>query len=246
MEQIEQDARKRHGGSQYALTWRARNEQNLSKKNLLWMLLALQVLMVYVVVLVIWYFGYLIIDNLIGVDGLAWLIGAIFIGSFIEGYLSPERSITAASSFYSIAADMKRTEQRELFPRFLFLFSAAMSVSLAMLVMLFYSRRLQKLSSTELDVLGSIFSKVGFWAFADRIYDVISMRYAQRHQGLFNNADNKQQIAISFALACKWAMASPKNSNNQKIFMSMIKGVMSEYPDLPKEVTVRLNESLTM
>ncbi len=246
MEQIEEDARKRHGDSLYDLTWRARNEQNLSKKNLLWTLLALQVSMFYVVVVIIWYVGYLVNNQIIGISGWVWLISATATAAFIEGYLSPKRSISNASSFYSIAADMKRTGQQGVFPRLLFLFSGIMSVLLAMLVMTFASRRLHLFSSTDLDVLGSILSKAGRWNMAKNIYQEIQLKYAGR---LDKNSDTQYQLSVSFGLACKWMMSSPAfDGNKQRIsdtlYKSMIMDVVREYPEMSPEVAMRFREAL--
>lgn len=247
MNSIEKTARDRHGDLQYDLTWKARNEQNLSKKNWLWTLLALRVLLVsYGIVALIWYCGYLITDHLVGVDGWVWLIFATPMAILIEGFFYQKRSISKASSFYSIAADMKRTNQRGRFPKLLFYFSGGMSLLLAMFVVAFSSHRLHKLSSTDLDVLGSIFSKAGCWNMAKEIYKIIQQQYVAR---VGKSPDVQMQLSISFGLACKWMIGKPapsdeKQKNRDVLYRSMMMDVVREYPKMPPEVAMRFREAL--
>lgn len=244
MYSIETAARNKHGDRLYELTWRARNETDLSKKNWLWALLALRVSMYYIVFFFLSYVVYKIFQHPASPTAFyiyTFLVVLAFV--LIEGFLVPQKSIESASSFYAIAADMKRTGQRGFFPRLLYFFSGSMSVLLAMLVMSMSFGKVKRFTSTELDVLGSILSKAGRWNMAKKIYDQLSKLYADRFT---KGTETAYQLSISFGLACKWMLDSPYYKGNRKILKFMMLEIVREYPDMPAEVSMRFREVLGM
>lgn len=239
---IEKEAREIHGGTLYNLTWMARSEKDLSKKKRLWTLTGL----VSVGAGLVWWvacftFAYMLVSSIVTLHStlMEVLLLAVPVAYFAEALVYRDRVMSRASTFYAIAADYKRhgmdvTDHKK------FLINGGLSYLFARLVWLFWSHRTAKLAISELDVLGSIFSKVGKWGISRKIFREIQNRHLARNQ-----EGNAMQTAISFALACKW-MLDEADAQDCEVSLrkEMIRDVMREYPELPPEIAARLYEGL--
>lgn len=242
MGKIEERARAAHGDTSYDLTWRARSEQDLLKKKRLWTFVALEsgarYLLVIPSVCIILYisFGYMMFKIEPSFHLLFSLIPTLILFELIA---CRSQVMARVSTFYAIAADYKR-HGLDGIDRKKFLLFGGISFVLARLVWLFWGRRLHNLSITDLDVLGSVFSKTRRWEVARKIFHEIQNRYLARNQ-----SGDRLQTAVSFALVCKWMLdevgASPTDISIRKI---MIRDVVRTHPNLPPEVTIRLYEAL--
>ncbi len=242
MGKIEDRARATHGDTSYNLTWKARTEQDLLKKKRLWTLVALESSARYLLLLpaissVIYIALCYLVLRVTPAFFLIFISPLVF---FLYDMVASRGEVMArVSTFYAIAADYKR-HGLDITDRKKFLLFGGISFVLVLLMWMFWGRRIHKLSITELDVLGSVFSKTGRWSIARKIFHEIQNRYLARNQ-----SGNTLQTAVSFALACKWMLdevgTSPTDISMRKV---MIRDVMRAYLDLPPEVVIRLHEAL--
>lgn len=237
MDEFEQSARDHHGNMMYELTWRARETTakwlwflvfGLATLNLTWVAL----LIAGVVRL---YFG----ESWFGNSLTTVLVVAITL--MVQPRYFRTQTMSAVSSYYSIAADMKREGLGGVY-RMLYAVSGAMSVVLAYAVYFFFKKRMHKVRTTELDVLGSVLSKVKLWRQADDVYKNIWFRYVDRLRLYPADPQKQMEVAVSFALACKWML--PQDPALRKTRLTLIREVMEAH-DLPDRVKVRLEESFT-
>ncbi|MEN9552336.1 MAG: hypothetical protein RI935_713 [Candidatus Parcubacteria bacterium] len=206
MQQFEQSARERHGNMMYQLTRRARETEakwiwflvfGLATLQLTWVAL----LLAGMVLSLGWpQFGY----------GAAALV-VVVITLVVQPRFFRSKTVIAVSSYYSVAADIKREGLGGVY-RLLYATSGAMSVVLAYAVYFFFKRRMYKVRTTELDVLGSVFSKAKLWRQAGHVYKNIKFRYTERDQIYQGNLQKQMEVAVPFALACKWMLPQDPGS----------------------------------
>lgn len=225
----------------YKLIWAARSTEDLRKKKRLWYYVGLLSLMRY-------YIGFpllfLISDYIFRKAdkdfSSEWLVLLLVMMIFIEGLAYRKELFERASIFYAIAVDFKRTSLSEN-SKILFLLSGGLSLFFALYVWHFWGKRLHRLYVTDLDVLGSIFSKAKFWKMAHKIFEEIEKRYLARNQ----NHTDRRQACISFALASKWMLDDPYATAEKKLLQkAAIRNILENEKDLPPEITARLYEAL--
>ncbi len=237
MEQFEQNARERHGNMMYQLTWRARETEAKWIWFLVFGLATLQLT-----------WGALLLAG-VGMSlgrpqfgyGVAALV-VVVITLVVQPCFFRTQTMTAMSSYYSVAADIKREGLGGAYC-LLYVTSGAMSVVLALVVYFFFKKRMGRMRTAELDVLGSVLSKVRLWRQADHVYKNIQFRYADRYHLYPANFQKQTEVAISFALACKWML--PQDPGLKQIRLTMIREVMKAH-DLPDRVKVRLEEAFSL
>lgn len=248
MDTVEKNARAAHGNFVYRQTWLA----STTTEKWRWAIVALSVLGKFV--LTLWLFTLLVAISVeftqvlmveflhvIPFSGIKWFVR--FVGFF--GWLYCElalgsRFVGAASSFYAIAADMVRLKSGKFLVRMVYLLSGGLAVLFALLSWKTRNYREKKFTSGELDVLGSIFSKINKWGIAHQIYITIGNLYMGRYQ---NGVDAKQ-LSVSYALASKWMLGDPDTSR-RNFRLTAIRTVLDEYEhELDSEVLARLYEPL--
>lgn len=250
MQEIEIDARKEHGGL-YDTIWKASSSSNMMVKMFNWTvvaamtigrLLLLAIMVTLAVVASATLASYVIKqDASIAIDHFG---GLLIFGLICWIWLEATQGsylITAMSRFYSIAADMVRMGNGWILPRMFFYIFGGLAAVLAVITYTLRDHRDQKLTITELDVLGSVFSKVGLWSTAMDVYHNICGQYFS-----FHRKGSDLQLAISFALACGWMLNDPSQCDSLRTWRkNIITDVMDLYQTvLPPEVTARLERYL--
>ena len=244
MDSIEKDSPgKSDGGFMYDLIWKARS----TGKKHLWCVVFLLSALSFFKSLSIW-IGVWIGMELLGFSTasfkffLSLVVPLYFV---FECYTDRSKVIEFASNMYGIAADMKRISA-SLMTRVMFVLAGGSAVIAALGVWLFWKGRLQKLTMTELDVIGSIFSRSGMLVRAQRIFQEMSKRYERRNDRR-NTLRETEAISVSYALGCKWMSACDStgcNDYQQAYLLAIIHDVITRYPDLGPETRIRLYEAL--
>ena len=237
MDEFEQTARERHGNMMYQLTWRARET---AAKWLWFLVFGLATLQLTWAALLLAGVGLFLGRPQFGYGAAALVVMAITL--VVQPRFFRSKTMTAVSSYYSVAADIKRESLGGIY-RLLYVTSGAMSVVLALTVYFFFKKRMGRMRNAELDVLGSVLSKVRLWRLADRVYKNVQFRYADRYRIYPGNLQGQMEIAVSFALACKWML--PQDPSLKQSRLTMIREVIEEY-DLPDRVKVRLEEAFNL
>jgi hypothetical protein len=165
---------------------------------------------------------------------LVWLCAELVFGS---------RFVGVASSFYAIASDMVRMKSNKPFVRLAYLASGGIAVMLALLSWWMRTFRITPFISTELDVLGSIFSKVNLWKQSREIYKKVGDLYFGHHG---KSEEERMQLAVSYALATKWMLKDPTLTKVASCtYRTAIMDIVLEYEgDLGPEILARLQEAL--
>lgn len=252
MDSIEKGARERQGNFVYNLIWKARK----GDQKWLWGVVAFiatlkLVLLPMIVMTLTWYVVSLNENISFG--------SKVFIGFWpavlVSGILSPvlhvifstKMAFANTSNFIAIAGDMNRIATStdnalvKLIAKVSYLAAGFVALYCAISIWLVRRNNLKSLSVTELDVLGNALSKGKRWSAARGIFSEMSTHFA----GRFQEGEDAMQIAVSFALACKWMLGDPAaEAGTKNIRKSMIRQIMADYPDLPEEVTMRLFEAV--
>lgn len=248
MDSTQSTARAAHGDFLYRQTWLARTTDQkwrwaivggITLGNLA--LTAVLFLMVMIGLLffadIVYHDGFMIWSS--GLPTILFSSITLLVWMYVEA-THGSRFIGAASTMYSIAADMVRTKSNTRIARFAYLVSGALAVGFAYVSWLLRDKREKKLTSTELDVLGSIFSRAKFWKQAKSVYYEIDMLYLSR----FLNGQDHKQLSVSYALACKWMLDDPEATGQARAYRrTAIEAVLYDYEgSLPSEVMIRLYE----
>jgi hypothetical protein len=249
---FEKDARKRHGDFVYRQTWLAAttNEKWRWIIVAIWTIVALLLpLFLYSSCIVVlgWFFEAVLLQKQSSVIEFWWLILAFVMLSWLYVELTSRSSfVNTASTFYSIAADMARMRSIRITIRLAYI--ATGSVAVICTLMSWGMQKFRKIpfDCTELDVLGSIFSKIGFrwsWDVAEDIYEKIE----DFHLGC-NSKSKEERIKIiaSFALAAKWTLPNPGLTTlGRSMRLTMIRGIILNYKeDFSPEILARLYEAV--
>lgn len=152
------------------------------------------------------------------------------------------RLIFSASIFYSIAADIVRSEKKTLIFRLSYYLSGSIAVATALFVWFFRKESKRKFNSSELDVLGTILSKSSFWKYAREIYTEIENLYLYR----FQKDKDEKSISLSYAFASKWMRHDPSvRSSRDLLLKAQIREVLEKYEKtLSSEILTRLYEGI--
>lgn len=249
MDSIQSGARAAHGNFLYRQTWLARTTDQKWRWAIVggvtlgnFVLTAVLFQMVTIGLLffadIVYHDGFMIWSS--GLPVILFLAVSFLVWGYFEATLS-SRFIGAASTMYSIAADIVRTKSNTRIARFAYLASGALAVGFAYVSWVLRDKREMKLTSTELDVLGSIFSKAKFWKQANSVYQDIEMLYVSR----FLSGQDHKQLSVSYALACKWMLDDPDATGQARAYRrTAIEAVLYDYEgSLPSEVMIRLYEA---
>jgi hypothetical protein len=140
----------------------------------------------------------------------------------------------AASSFYSAASHAKREETRGVIGSLKFYLAGITSVIFAFACLIARFGQLRWCSASELDVLGTIFSKAGVFVLARRIFPVVQDMYAEG-----------KATDHTMALVFKWRMLDPELDpgvrKNLKYFIQIL---LEKNPNWPPQIKARLYEAL--
>jgi hypothetical protein len=253
MNSIESDARKRHGDFLYDLTWAARK----SDRKWLWGVVAIIALfkLVFIPMAVMaatWYVVSISEELVFGSTVLIGFWPAVLVSGFLSpvlhALLSKKLAFANTSNFIAIAGDMNRIANSakilgvKIIAKISYLAAGVLALYCALAIYVFNRNRLHTLSVTELDVLGNALSKGGFWRAAEKIHTILGLRHAD--YSLQERSSEAMQVAVSYALACKWMLGKPGMDQPKKTYLKTVMlSVMYMY-DLPEEVTMRLKEAL--
>lgn len=249
MDSTQSTARAAHGDFLYRQTWLARTTDQKWR----WAIVggaALGNLALTAILFLMIMIGLLFFADIMYHDGfMIWSSGlpvtllssiALLVWVYVEA-TQGSRFIGAASTMYSIAADIVRTKSNTRIAHFAYLASGALAVGFACVSWVLRDKREKKLTSTELDVLGSIFSRAKFWKQAKGVYHDIEMLYVSRFLG----GQDHKQLSVSYALACKWMLDDPSATGSARAHRrTSIEVVLYDYEgSLPSEVIIRLYEA---
>lgn len=248
MNHIESGARERHGDFLYNLTWRARK----SDQKWLWAVVALVVFVKLTMRQVFIFGGGGILTGLVlGFEmhpsfSAGAIIGLVLAPVF-EAIFFKKEAFGHTSNFIAVAGDMRRVSSKakglgKLIAKLGYLSAGAIALYCAICIYVVNRNRLRVFLVSELDVLGNALSKGGFWGAATKIHTILGLRNADC--SLLTRSSATMQVAVSYALACKWMLARPGMDQHEKRYLTTVmESVMKQY-NLPEEVTMRLKEGL--
>ncbi len=242
MNHVEQNARAEHPFL-YDMIYRARSTNDMKEKVWLWRKVGFFTMFRYIVAIpFLCFLLYLFAVGMYGTFALPGLVvGLVATGLLVEVMFYHDVMLGKASNCYAIAGDLKR-HNLDKKHRIMFLLFGGLAFFLARIVW-FRVRKIQDFEITELDVLGSIFSKTGRWHIAKTIFEEMQLRYLCR--SLKADDNDRVQIEVSYALACKWMMDEPGISGEVKENRrGTIKALLRSCPSLPTSIQVRLYEGL--
>lgn len=251
MDTIKSSAKDSHGVYMYDLIWNARkNNQTLSWVLVLFITI-FQLILASLVAGGIGYFLASIEDSLQYKSNMLFAVELVFFTSVVfspvlVAFFEKESAFRNTSQFISVAGGMSRIMKNStssfarIFAKFWLCVSGVLAVYSAFSIWIFYQDKLEKLSPSELDVLGNALSHSGvFWEQSRYIFDNLF----ERESISSKDPLEARQISISFGMACKWMLSSPYLvKEEKKNLQENIRDIMEHYPDLPEEVTVRFNE----
>jgi hypothetical protein len=254
MNRFEKDAKKMHGDGGYSITWSARKNQN---KKHLWFVLGattiFQIIWKSVVAFVLLWFINFFFTWKAGVtkDFLVSFLTLLSMSPVIEALVDPKVGVRNASNCIAIASDMNRIRKGnygillKIVSVPMMLFFGTLAAYSGYSVWLRVGKNMSVLTTSELDVLGTSLSRgVIFWVEAYKVFLEICIRY---EKSKIRGGDEEVSCAGSYGLACKWRMVCHRTTEDEKAhFKREILGVLSKYPSLPEEITMRLHEALTM
>ncbi len=140
-----------------------------------------------------------------------------------------------ASSFYSAASNTrKKGGPKTALDRLKFAFAGSVAVALASLCLLSRFGQIRWCSASELDVLGTIFSRAGQFWLARKISGVVEEMF-----GVGDVSDH------TMALVLKWKMLDPKLKPEARDYHKyLIRALMQKNPQWEPQVKARLYEAL--
>lgn len=251
MDTIGKDSCGRRGGLIYSLTWSTRK----TDKKWLWVivllvslfqLIAPTVLLAGIAYLLVEKTGLVFSGQAVVISFPWFLVVVASCSPFVVTVFNPKASFRNTDQLISTAGDMNHIVKHsdnlfvKMLAKTIFVFSGVFAIYYALVIWFLYKNKLRALSVAELNLLGNALSggKI-FWGQARHVFHALSGRYACRYL----EKGGAKQVAVSFAMGCKWILLDPEIHKDRKMFLiDSIRQVMKDYPDLPEEVTTRFRE----